>query len=145
MRDQPDAIETAAARWVARLDRAPDDADLARAIDGWCAEHPRHAGALLRARAVWSGIEADAVDDGSAETGPSVSRRRVLAASGGLAVAAAAVGAVLLGTRGDTALATKVGERRIARLDDGSTIAWTIESPRPLPDILVALLAASAL
>ncbi len=132
MRDQPDAIETAAARWVARLDRAPDDADLAREIEDWCAEHPRHSGALLRARAVWSGIASQDADDGSVdgafEAGRSLSRRRVLAASGGLAVAAAAVGAVWLGTQGDTALATKVGERRIAKLDDGSTIVLNTAS-----------------
>ena len=132
MHDEPDAIETAAARWVARMDRTPDDPVLAREVEGWCAEHPRHAGALLRARAVWSGIDADDVDDGSIdgafETGPSWPRRRVLAAGGGLAVAAAAVGAVWLGTRGDTALATKVGERRIARLDDGSTVVLNTAS-----------------
>ena len=128
MHDQPDAIQTAAARWVARLDRAPDDDDLAREIADWCAEHPRHAGALLRARAVWSGIDADEVDDDSIETEPLVSRRRVLVASGGLAVAAAAVGAVWLGAQRDTALATKVGERRIAKLDDGSTIVLNTAS-----------------
>ena len=132
MRDQPDAIETAAARWVARLDRAPDDADLTRAIEDWCAEHPRHAGALLRARAVWSGIDLQGADDGSVdvafETRPSLSRRRMLVASGGLAVAAAAVGAVWLGSRRETALATAVGERRIARLDDGSTIVLNTAS-----------------
>ena len=132
MRDQPDAIETAAARWVARLDRAPDDADLARAIEDWCAEHPHHAGALLRVRAVWSGIDADRVNDGSVydafETDSSWSRRRVLAAGGGLAVVAAAAGAIWLRTRGDTALATAVGERRIARLDDGSTIVLNTAS-----------------
>ena len=132
MRDQPDAIETAAARWVARLDRAPEDADLMRAIEDWCAEHPRHAGALLRARAVWSGIDLQGADDGSVdvafETRPSLSRRRMLVASGGLAVAAAAVGAVWLGSRRETALATAVGERRIARLDDGSTIVLNTAS-----------------
>ncbi len=128
MRDQPDAIETAAVRWVARLDRAPEDANLAREIEDWCAEHPRHSGALLRARAVWSGIDADEVSDVPNENRPLMSRRRVLAASGGLAVAAAAVGAVWLGTRGDTALATKVGERRIAKLDDGSTIVLNTAS-----------------
>ncbi len=128
MPDQPDVIETAAARWVARLDRAPDDADLAREIEDWCAEHPRHSGALLRARAVWTGIDADEVDDGSIETVLPWSRRRVLAGSGGLAVAAAVVGAIWLGTRGDTALATKVGERRIAKLDDGSTIVLNTAS-----------------
>ncbi len=119
MRDHPDAIEAAAARWVARLDRAPGDPELAGEIDRWCAEHPRHAGALLRARAVWSGIDAD---DRLVALEPVVSRRRLLAAGGGLAAVAAAAGAVWLGTGGDTGLATAVGERRIARLDDGSTI-----------------------
>ncbi len=132
MPDQPDAIEAAAVRWVARLDRTPDDPDLALEIERWCMENPRHAGALLRTRAVWSGIDAGDVDDvpidAIFETGPSVSRRRVLAASGGLAIAAAAVGAIWLGTRGDTALATAVGERRIAKLDDGSTIVLNTAS-----------------
>jgi transmembrane sensor len=125
MRDHPDAIDVAAARWVARLDRAPDDANLAGEIDRWCAEHPRHVGALLRARAVWSGLDAA---DARIVARPLFSRRRVLTVSGGLAVAAAAVGAVWLETHGSMGIETAVGERRLAKLEDGSTIVLNTAS-----------------
>ncbi len=119
MRDHPDAIDTAAARWAVRLDRTPEDASLAVEIDRWCDEDPRHPGALLRARAVWIGLDSD---DGGVERAPAMTRRRALLAGGGLALAAATVGAVWLGSRSNSAFETAVGERRMARLDDGSTI-----------------------
>ncbi|TXC72114.1 DUF4880 domain-containing protein [Sphingomonas ginsenosidivorax] len=119
MRDHPDAVDRAAAAWVVRLDATPDDAALLDAIDRWCAEDPRHPGALLRARAVWSSVDAR---DVARERPALVTRRRALVAGGVAAAAAAAVGALWLGAPGDTGFRTSVGERRIARLEDGSTI-----------------------
>src|SRR6516165_10663992 len=45
-----------AAAWAVRLDGAQLSADEQRQLDAWLAVSPRHQGALLRARAVWSSL-----------------------------------------------------------------------------------------
>jgi transmembrane sensor len=125
-----DAMETEAARWALRH---PLSADERVALEGWLAEHPRHAGALLRAQAALSSIDraiapepAPVVED-AAPSAPR-SRRWVIAGAGGIA-AAAAITAVV-GLRGASAdhVATGPGEIRRMPLADGSIAAMDADS-----------------
>lgn len=128
-REHPDAIDAAAARWVARLDRTPDDRDLAAAAAAWCEVDPRRRGAMLRAQAVWASIDpALAPDAAGAWRRPLLSRRRMLAAGGGLAAAVALFGMARIGLVHEDAVDTAVGERRTAALADGSTMVLNTAS-----------------
>ncbi|ATQ41507.1 FecR family protein [Caulobacter mirabilis] len=117
-------IDEAAADWAVRLDADP--ARYAAAVETWLAGDPRRAGALLRARAALSFIDA-AADGGGVATprrrGPS---RRGLLAGGGL-LAAGLAGLTVwrgMGDRYDTGL----GEVRRVSLADGSTTTINTQS-----------------
>lgn len=125
-----DAIEAEAARWALRH---PLSADERVALEGWLAEHPRHAGALLRAQAALSSIDraiapepAQVVED-AAPSAPR-SRRWVIAGAGGIAAAAAIT--AMVGLRGASSdhVATGPGEIRRMPLADGSIAAMDADS-----------------
>lgn len=121
-----EAMEAAAARWAVRHPLSAEDRV---ALDAWLAEHPHHAGALLRAQAALSSIDraiAPAVDD-VLPAAPR-SRRWVLAGAGGVAAAAALT--AVLGLRGGSTerVATAPGEIRRLPLADGSIAAIDTDS-----------------
>lgn len=121
-----EAMEIEAARWAVRHPLSAEDRV---AFDAWLAEHPHHAGALLRAQAALSSIDraiAPAVDD-VLPTAPR-SRRWVLAGAGGVAAAAALT--AVFGLRGGSAerVATAPGEIRRLPLADGSIAAIDTDS-----------------
>lgn len=119
------AIDAAAAAWVARLDRGGPDAGL----DAWLAADPRHRGALIRAQALWtslSGLPAAAAEPPAQS--PAMSRRRWLAGTAGLVAAGIAGFGWWIQHDPAQAFATAIGERRPARLADGSTMLLNTDS-----------------
>lgn len=125
-----DAIETQAARWALRHPLSPDERV---ALDAWLAEHPRHAGALLRAQAALSTIDrAIAPEPAGVVEEPAApawrSRRWVLAGAGSIAAAAAVTAVIGLRTMSVDHVATGPGEIRRMPLADGSIAAIDAES-----------------
>ncbi|MBS0580585.1 MAG: FecR domain-containing protein [Proteobacteria bacterium] len=130
-----------AAAWAVRLDGAQLSAQEQQQLDAWLALSPRHPGALLRARAVWSSLGA-ADEEGAAEAPRSLTRQapeRPPGRRGGLignwraaaalvaAVAAVLLGYRLLGLRGE-GYETRVGEVQRIALEDGSAITLNSDS-----------------
>lgn len=127
------SIDEAAADWVARRDRAALTQEEEAAFQDWLKGDARRPGALLRAQAVFLRSEAagalgdryDPADfqiEGKVDVAaPQVSRRRLLMAGGGLA-AVMVVGGLGFGLLMPQAYATERGERRLVRLEDGSSI-----------------------
>lgn len=118
-RETANEIEEAAFRWVALLDREGDDPKLLSDLTGWLAEDSRHEGAYLRAQALW--LKLDRAASAAAEDlpeAPLVTRRRVLAAGAGAAIAAAGGAAWILS--GGRSFDTEIGEIRHVPLADGS-------------------------
>lgn len=112
------AIDAAAARWVARLDRAHGDPALMAQLETWLGSDPRRRGALLRAQACWAALDAHA--PAASSTRALLSRRGLIAAGGVAAVALGGITWTAL-TRDET-IATVAGERRAVQLADGSTV-----------------------
>ncbi len=128
-------IETEAISWVARMDAdgwgAADEAELSSWLNG----NPRRRGALLQTQAAWMWLDPTAHADAGidAEMAPPavklrpilrnplgrLSRRRVLAGGGGIALLAAAGASLALFGRGQT-YQTGMGELRRDSLADGS-------------------------
>lgn len=126
-RDTSQAIDDAAANWVAREDRAPLSAADQQALRVWLDGDSRRPGAYLRARAMVmrsrsAGALGPQYDPAYfTVTRPVASRRSVLAWSG----AAASVGVAALlgvGLTSPKAHATARGELRLVPLEDGSTV-----------------------
>lgn len=125
-----DAIETQAARWALRHPLSPDDRVV---LDAWLAEHPRHAGALLRAQAALSTIDrAIAPEPAGVAEEPAAptwrSRRWVLTGVGSIAAAAAVTAVIGLRIMSADHVATGPGEIRRMPLADGSIAAIDAES-----------------
>lgn len=132
------SINDAAAEWVARIDRAPDDAELEAALANWLSGDERRRGAYFRARAAWrmldraSVLKTSALKAGYGESnrrkalGKVVIRRRFALAASGLAASLTLVFAgpyVLQAPSGMgqiTQITTTVGEIRRMPLEDGS-------------------------
>jgi transmembrane sensor len=130
-----------AAAWAVRLDGAQLSADEQRQLDAWLAVSPRHQGALLRARAVWSSLGPREAADAEApeevrpltrEQGGRFGRRS--AAVGWRAAAAVVAGVAalflayrMLGLRGEV-YETRVGEVQRIALEDGSAITLNSNS-----------------
>lgn len=127
------SINDAAAEWVARIDRAPDDADLEAALANWLSGDERRRGAYLRARAAWGMLDRGSVlktgpgaDNWERASGNVVFRRRAAIVAGSLAASAALLIAgfhVLQAPSGMgqiTQITTTVGEIRRMPLEDGS-------------------------
>jgi transmembrane sensor len=118
-RETANEIEEAAFRWVALLDREGDDPKLLSDLTDWLAEDSRHEGAYLRAQALW--LKLDRAANATAEDLPEpplVTRRSMLAAGAGAAIAAAGAGAWILS--GGKSFDTEIGEIRHVPLPDGS-------------------------
>lgn len=125
-----DAIETQAARWALRHPLSPDERV---ALEAWLAEHPRHAGALLRAQAALSSIDrAIAPEPAGIAEEPGApawrSRRWVLTGAGSIAAAAAVTAVIGLRATSADHVATGPGEIRRMPLADGSIAAIDAES-----------------
>jgi transmembrane sensor len=146
-RETAEAIEADAIAWVARLDRAGDEACLEAELAAWLGDDARRRGAYFRAQAAWRMLDRASVLRGSAqqasaepasgdsyaeerddgefvEAVPFISRRRLL--FGGLAAAGVA-GLFVLG-RSDwdmpvQRIETAIGEIRRVPLEDGSMAA----------------------
>jgi len=129
-RETSGSIDAAASAWVAREDRAPLSTDDEAALNLWLQEDSRHAGALLRARAIALrsesaralGASYDPADFGGAQRRAEPSRRRLLAWGGGMAASVAAVTATCVALQAPKAHATDLGEVRLVPLADGSTV-----------------------
>lgn len=123
-------IEAAAASWVLRLDRSPNDAKLKADLEAWMKDDKRRRGAFLQAEAAWAML--DQMPWPAREESlphPSViravtkapHRRQMLLGGLGLAVAAGAGFWAL--SRPDASYATVIGEIRKIPLPDGSMVA----------------------
>jgi transmembrane sensor len=131
-RETSDAINSAAAAWVARLDTGADAAVRAE-LDAWLAADERRGGAYFRAQAAWTMLDRACVLRGSLDVQPAedieterprFSRRTVMFGGGMIAasVAAAAVGIGQL-RQSTERIETAVGEIRRVPLKDGSFAA----------------------
>lgn len=123
-------IDSEAARWVARQDKAAwCDADEAE-LQQWLRVDPRHCGALLRAEASWAMLEQCShqpeEEEGKAPPPPALGRRTLLA-GGGAALAASLAGGFFW-LRGVRVYATDKGEIRRVNLVDGSVAAINTET-----------------
>lgn len=136
-RETSKAIDDDAADWAAKVDRGPLAQEASRALDAWLASDSRRLGAFARARAIAIHSErARALGPtfdpdqfiSKAKTAPALSRRSVMSLVGAAAasVAAVAVG-VAYSSRG-TAYQTRLGEIRLAPLEDGSVITLNTAS-----------------
>ncbi len=123
-------VEAAAARWAAALDANPDASP--EGLAAWLAQHPRHAGALLRAQAALALFTPplQAVPDAEAppesareEQAQGWIRRHQRWIAGGAALAAAGMAAVLLYAPGIDRYATGTGEMRQVTLAEGSSLS----------------------
>ncbi|SEJ16427.1 FecR family protein [Sphingobium sp. AP50] len=127
-RDSSAKIGDAAALWAARIDRAPLEAHEQAALDAWLAGDSRCAGALMRARAALMRMDAAQAlgpDFTPATPRPHLSRRTVIAGSGGLL--AASLSGFLLWPRSQL-YRTGTGEVRLIPLDDGSIATLNTQS-----------------
>ncbi len=138
IRESSQSIDEAAADWVAPRDRAELSPEDEAAFKLWLEGDKRRPGALLRAQAVFHRSEAavalgEAYDPGAfravtkAAPGSAMTRRKALLWGSGLAATLVA-GGVGLGLTSTKAYATQRGERRLVRLEDGSTIFLNTET-----------------
>ncbi|WP_206244224.1 FecR family protein [Novosphingobium terrae] len=123
-------VEAAAARWAAALDANPDTTP--EGLEAWLAQHPRHAGALLRAQATLALFSPPVQAVPDAEAPPALTRRAMAQGwmrrhqrwvGGGAALAAAGIAAVLLYAPGTDRYATGTGEMRQVTLAEGSSLS----------------------
>ena len=137
-RESSQSIDAAAADWVARRDRRALTDEEEAAFQSWLAQDSRRPGALLRAQAIYKRSEAaiamngrfdpdDFRDADSPPAPPALSRRRLLSWGGGT-MAATLAGVILFNLDTPAAYATARGERRLVRLEDGSTIFLNTET-----------------
>ena len=148
-RESSQAIEAAAAEWVARLERAPLDATGDRQFQHWLRGDARRRGAFVRARALWlrpdialaaaERIE-HAAEPHSAEAVPSSlpasckaapirrAPQRLRQWMGALAASLLLAVFVFVSVPTPTAYATAKGEMRRIPLADGSTITLNTDS-----------------
>jgi transmembrane sensor len=125
----PRKIEQQAARWIARHEAGPLDAESMRAFDAWCEEDARHFGAFVRLEAVSARLDRAGALQGLAPRPPIWRRAWVpLAAAASLLVALTATwligsGVIGGGTQMETrTLATQIGEQYRSALSDGSRV-----------------------
>jgi transmembrane sensor len=124
------AIDVEAVTWVTRLDGESETERTREELEAWLARDPRHRGAYLRARAAWTSLDRLQILTGHS-LGPEPSRltrRRVMAASGGAAALAATVASVAFVLADRDRIATPIGEIRRVPLNDGSLVAVNTNS-----------------
>lgn len=128
-RETARAIADAAAEWVAKIDRSPDDATLAAELEAWLGEDVRRQGAYFRAQAAWAMLDrASVLGAGRSEPEAVVpqrfTRRATLWGGGALAASvAAAVTGFALWPAPSEKIETALGEIRRVPLADGSIAA----------------------
>ena len=131
---QRERVKEEAALWVVRLSESVDPREQA-AFEAWRAQSVEHEIAYEREAAAWERLDrAAALRDPSFAVGgerlsalltpprPRRSARRIAAIAATLLIAATAGGAVWFSLSPSQAYATAVGEHRLVRLSDGSTI-----------------------
>ncbi|MGC1301396.1 MAG: FecR domain-containing protein [Caulobacteraceae bacterium] len=133
-RETAEEIDSAAFGWVARLDRGDLDPEQNAALTTWLAGDPRRQGALLRAEALWSTLDAPLAAD-PPFVNPILTRRKAArtwsrrsALGGAGAALAAGVAGLLVFNSREPSLVTEVGEVRHLPLADGSTIDMNTRS-----------------
>lgn len=133
-RETSQAVDDAAAAWVAREDRGALSAADQAALEAWLHADARHAGAFLRARAV--SLRSEAASALGEDFDPArfasaarralpksgASRRALMAWGGGLAACVAVASVAGLTLTAPTAHATERGQMRLVPLPDGSTV-----------------------
>jgi transmembrane sensor len=133
-------IDRAAAKWVARMDRAPLSASEAGELKQWLAGDPRRRGAFLRAKAIWMRSESaralgphyDPADfQPAAATLPRPGaryRRRLMQWSGAMAASLVVVVMLAATLQMPTAYATAKGEMRTVPLGNGATVTLNTDT-----------------
>jgi transmembrane sensor len=133
VRERASEIDAAAARWAARLDRAPLSEAERRELEAWAAADPRRAGAFAKACAV------SAHFDRAQALGPQfeparhpearrLQRRGMLAGGLGLMAAGVAAAAVFGVNEISGRIATRKGDVRRVALADGSGVTLNTDS-----------------
>ena len=113
-------LEAQAAAWAIKIDAAQDPS--LPGLQEWCAQDPKHPGALLRAQAalaLFDPAEAAPVEERPAPTW----RRWAFAGGGTAALAAASLAAFLLIRAPGERYETQIGEVRTIALSDGSSVS----------------------
>jgi transmembrane sensor len=120
-------LEAEAAAWATKLDAAPDQPP--PGLDAWCAQDPKHVGALLRAQAALALFDPDSgVDVIPTEPRKPAAWKRWALAGGGTATLAASLAAVLLIHSPNEHYETQIGELRTVALSDGSSVSIDAKS-----------------
>lgn len=133
-RETSDRIDDAAALWAARIDARPLSPEEERELDLWLSADPRRRGAFAKARAVslhMARAKALGSDFSLEARGgrPAPSRRFVLAAGVGGALAAGLAAAVAIRPYLSTRrFQTGLGEVRVVSLEDGSVVTLNTAS-----------------
>src|ERR1700754_2318488 len=89
------AIDEKAIAFVTRLDQEPQNQSVQAQLDAWLQEDTRHEGAYLRAQAAFTQLDRLSVLPTRAPTKTALSRRKLLIAGAGTALAASAAGVAL--------------------------------------------------
>lgn len=133
-------IDRAAAKWVARMDRAPLSASETGELKQWLAGDPRRRGAFLRAKAVWMRSESaralgphyDPADfrpaAGTLPRPRARYRRRLVQWSGAMAASLVVVVMLAATLQMPTAYATAKGEMRTVPLGNGATVTLNTDT-----------------
>ena len=138
-RPTSNAIDDGAARWAARVDRAPLSPEEQLELDNWLAADPRHLGAFAKAQAISVHFErARALGpdfDPARFGGPSdrfLTSRRAMFLGTAAAAAAVIAGVVIypgfLPQSQERRFATQIGETKPVTLEDGSVITLNTAS-----------------
>jgi transmembrane sensor len=124
-------LEAEAAAWAIKLDAGPDRPP--PGLDAWCAQSPRHAGALLRAQAALALFDpvsnpVSRGEDAPADANKFSPWKRWTIAGAGTAALAASFAAVLLIRAPGERYETQIGEVRSVALSDGSSVSIDAKS-----------------
>jgi len=124
-------LEAEAAAWAVKLDAGSDQA--LPGLNEWCAQDPKHAGALLRAQAALALFDpvsdpVSHIDDAPDDSEKAWAWKRWAFAGGGAAALAASLAAVLLTRSPNEHYETQIGEVRSVALSDGSSVSIDAKS-----------------
>jgi transmembrane sensor len=115
-------LEAQAAAWAIKLDAAQDQPP--PGLQEWCAQDPKHPGALLRAQAVLALFDPAVAAEGAPAAEKKVPAwKRLALAGGGAAALAASLAAFLLIHPPAEHYETQIGEVRTVALSDGSSVS----------------------
>lgn len=125
------SIDAEAAAWMARL-HGDRKSTAQSALDAWLSEDPEHAAAFERANAIWAILpRAASYEQDEVRHSPPSARPKALYAVAAIAACLSLlVGlGVLWGALSDAgAYATRLGEQKVATLQDGSRIALNTDT-----------------